>query len=315
MAQEYSPLTRVSNDSSPETLRGADADADADATESDTGERHGRETQRETAPLLAASLRSDSSTEILREAGMTETDAQSDRDSSDGQREMMPLAPYAHRDRDHKNRQNEAATLSPALRSALGVSSLPGWKRRALTVPWYACSNGVFVLACLCYLSAAREWLRLGDSETAAAGEWSAYNRYTLSGAVLFVLEPWLDFAGAWCGAVFSLLRQARWEWESDRSGGAASGYTHMAPPPQRCRRWVWTGYSVWNEGLLRLSLPLCLCLCLCLCFSHSLPLRLSLRSTQQGVAYASRSELLGRCVFLSRVNVLSLSGGGAVPV
>ena len=270
MAQQYLPLARVSNDSSTETLR------DTEPTESGGGDVHARETQRETAPLIAAALRYESSSEILEEAEMTESYAQSDRDSRAGQRETPPLAPYTHRDRnyrdrDYRDRQREAATFPPALRDALRVSLLPGWKRRVLTVPWYACSNGVFVLACLCYLGAAREWLRLSDSETAAAGEWSTYNRYTLTGAVLFVLEPWLDFAGAWCSAVFSLLRQAKWEWESGRSSEAVSGYAHMRQP-QRCRRWVWTGYSVWDEGLRSPSLTACLLACLRPSLPRSLP-------------------------------------------
>lgn len=115
----------------------------------------------------------------------------------------------------------------------------------------------MFIVACLLYLKAAREWLELESSEAAETGgvKWAAYNRCTLGGAVLFVLEPSLDFAGAWCAAVLFTLEQARWEWSRANgiSGGPeAARYETVPPPPQRwtrwAGRWIWTGYTVWDD-------------------------------------------------------------------
>ena len=116
----------------------------------------------------------------------------------------------------------------------------------------------MFTAACLLYLSAAREWLVLEGREatggTSDAG-WDAYNRYTLAGAVLFVLEPSLDFAGAWSAAVLFTLEQARWEWDTtsrSTSGDQEEGQLERAPPAQRSTcwtgRWIWTGYTVWDD-------------------------------------------------------------------
>jgi hypothetical protein len=120
----------------------------------------------------------------------------------------------------------------------------------------YVCSNCVFIVACLLYLNAAREWLKLEGSEAAGASgvEWATYNQYTLAGAVLFILEPSLDFAGAWCAAVLFTLEQARWEWDRARStyDGQDVDQYETAPPPQRLTswtgRWIWTGYTVWDD-------------------------------------------------------------------
>jgi hypothetical protein len=159
------------------------------------------------------------------------------------------------------------AAVPPALRRALLVPQLSLWKRRCLRVPWYICSNCLFIAGCAAYLVAAREWLRLDSREGGepAAAEWATYSRYTLLGAVLFVVEPALDFAGSWVAAVLATLEQARWEWERGAESGSGSssidGRASTPPPPPPLQRrlllppqwpcssagWVWTGYTVWE--------------------------------------------------------------------
>lgn len=147
----------------------------------------------------------------------------------------------------------EAVTSSahpPALRQALLVSRLPTWKRRCLRLPWCGCSNCLFIIACLLYLKAACEWLRLEDKgEAVAPGDWADYNRYTLAGAVVFVIEPALDFVGAWCAAVILTLEQAKWECGRARSSDSSASVTPVATQASwsTCH-WVWTGYEVWDD-------------------------------------------------------------------
>lgn len=101
------------------------------------------------------------------------------------------------------------------------------------------------------YLKAAHEWLKLEGNQAASLDEWGSYNWYTLAGAVLFVLEPWLDFAGVWRTAVLSTLEHAQWEWANATDSDEVNNHANLPPPQRRTgclSRRVWAGYSVADE-------------------------------------------------------------------
>ena len=132
-----------------------------------------------------------------------------------GSRQQL-LAPLPTRMEERQPLTGRAAAgdLPPALRRALRVREYPRWKLKWLQVPWYQLGNGLFVAAMISYVAAAREWLAIegGDQSPVPAPAWDLYNRLTLIGAVLFVVEPLADFTGRWAATVFATLEQARWE-------------------------------------------------------------------------------------------------------
>ena len=153
--------------------------------------------------------------------------------------------------------QSEQQPLPPALRLALRYHAFPPWKRAAVRVPWPIISNAIFIAAMVAYTFAAVEWLRLDlgggpqAGATAATASWATYDRATLAGAVLFTVEPFADFVGAWAWTILTALEQAHWEaaGQGGLGGGKAAAVARGKGGAWMTRGWVWTGYSVWTTA------------------------------------------------------------------